>query len=802
MMQTKTKSTGESLHSIKQSNSESEPRVWTACILALSATCAVFAYRAAWANYFTGDDFVYISWLRAAWLDHNRLWSVFWSNSLDAITTHFYRPLLSLSMALDKYIWGSNAIGFHATNLFFHAACSVILYLIVRDLLLPQLTTANNRSLKLWPSLAAGLFLLYPLHPEVVTWIGGRVDTVVTAFFLATLHCFGRWRQTDKVNWLNWSIVSMVLGLCSKEPAIMLPPTLVAYDYFSQISNKPQTQESQIVAPIKSSFSSTKSFWLVLGLYFIVRRISLGTFVGGYDNNLSVGNDLRLWCEHWLDSIAIMLVPINQLLLEGSKNLWLVFWTAFIFALLASLCTAYLKVRELRPQINFLFAVTVLTLVPVYKVMAICTELESSRLAYLATVPLCCLLALACCTLPIRKFKLTATVCTGAALLVSSALFLQLNNVAWKRAGKASNSIQETIRTLVANGETRSIMFGLPDTIDGAYVCRNALGTMSEEKLKVTSLPPFEHIGCAGLTKDAVIDANPSTLLAWRNEGFQLKPVSLPLKSITLPIEVAGSKLNTVFEPETLAAKGGEPEPAMVKNRLVNIKLPVRRSSIDAIILTVDVEKSSKSLRARDLQIFYPNSIFGTSVVPGCNAHLAGSNAAGREIAFAMRGHANWFFDGADEDMIFMSSGNKDSVFIKSICFVPITDLAPIISCTDAPSKLNLQQPNPNQVLGLVDLTQAKPGTTIHIDASKMQNAKKIRLELSRPNIYFDFPNSAEPNDWCFPTKIDVAGTIADVNVKREMLKPGLCTVRAWALDAQGKAIGLSSDHLYVKPDL
>jgi hypothetical protein len=115
-----------------------EVAVWGFATGLLSCLLAVFSFQAAMRNYFTGDDFVYLNWLSLAAAEPKRLWTVFWSNSLEAQTTKFYRPLLSLSMALDQQIWGRNALGFHLTNLFFHVLCSLLIFLIAKDVLLPK----------------------------------------------------------------------------------------------------------------------------------------------------------------------------------------------------------------------------------------------------------------------------------------------------------------------------------------------------------------------------------------------------------------------------------------------------------------------------------------------------------------------------------------------------------------------------------------------------------------------------------------------------------------------------------------
>ena len=87
----------------------------------------------------------------------------------------------------DVTLYGGGPAGPHFTNLLFHAANSVLLFLLLR-----RLTRATWRSV-----LVAAGFALHPLNVESVAWISERKNVLSTFFWLLTLLVYARY-----VHWL------------------------------------------------------------------------------------------------------------------------------------------------------------------------------------------------------------------------------------------------------------------------------------------------------------------------------------------------------------------------------------------------------------------------------------------------------------------------------------------------------------------------------------------------------------------------------------------------------------------------
>jgi protein O-mannosyl-transferase len=142
-----------------------------------------------------------------------------------AFTTNYaanWHPLTWFSHILDWQLYGSNAGGHHITNLIFHIANALLLFIVLR-----QMTSA------LWPSaFVAALFALHPLHVESVAWISERKDVLSTFFWMLTMWA---WLQyiihRGKARYIL-TLLMFSLGLLSKPMLVTLPFVLLLLDYW------------------------------------------------------------------------------------------------------------------------------------------------------------------------------------------------------------------------------------------------------------------------------------------------------------------------------------------------------------------------------------------------------------------------------------------------------------------------------------------------------------------------------------------------------------------------------------------
>jgi Flp pilus assembly protein TadD len=134
----------------------------------------------------------------------------------------FWHPLTLLSHILDWQFFGSNAGGHHLTNLIFHIANTLLLFLVLK-----QMTSA------LWQSaFVAALFALHPLHVESVAWVSERKDVLSTFFWMLTMWAYLRYVKYPNVARYLLTLLLFALGLMAKPMLVTLPFVLLLLDYW------------------------------------------------------------------------------------------------------------------------------------------------------------------------------------------------------------------------------------------------------------------------------------------------------------------------------------------------------------------------------------------------------------------------------------------------------------------------------------------------------------------------------------------------------------------------------------------
>jgi len=122
-----------------------------------------------------------------------------------------YRPLATLSLALDHAIFGTRAWGYHLTSLALHAFTA---FALVRTL-----AAAGARAVPAF--LAGGLFAVHPLGSEVADWVSARPDGLSAALAVSALWAALRDRPLGAVG-------LACAAAFAKEPGVLALPAVVA----------------------------------------------------------------------------------------------------------------------------------------------------------------------------------------------------------------------------------------------------------------------------------------------------------------------------------------------------------------------------------------------------------------------------------------------------------------------------------------------------------------------------------------------------------------------------------------------
>ena len=195
-------------------------------------------------NQFVWDDeqFIYNN----AYVKDFAVKEIFTQNTIAGAgeNSNYYRPLTTLSFAVDHQIWGFKPFGFHLTNILLHIGAGFFICI-----LLITLGITNY-----WALGITALFLLHPLQTEAVTYANSRGDSLYTfwgilgvllysASFLEikkTAYLYNLQLSISRKMLLTCSCVSFLLSILSKEIglAIFGLYCLTAIMHFSKNSGK------------------------------------------------------------------------------------------------------------------------------------------------------------------------------------------------------------------------------------------------------------------------------------------------------------------------------------------------------------------------------------------------------------------------------------------------------------------------------------------------------------------------------------------------------------------------------------
>jgi hypothetical protein len=203
-------------------------------------------------RYFTSEDFLLIRFLseNPPWRDLGALFTAPW---LEISVVKFYRPVSTLLYGLEIATFGANPVGYNVVHVLVHALNAVLVGLIAR-----QLTEGEDV-----PAFAATLlFAIYPLHPNAVIF-GASFATLFAGTFL-----FGSllaWLRSARL--LALGLFALALG--SYEAAVVFPAVLATHDH--------------LLARRRSRVPGYLPFFVLAGLYLLLRKSLFGVFIGGYE---------------------------------------------------------------------------------------------------------------------------------------------------------------------------------------------------------------------------------------------------------------------------------------------------------------------------------------------------------------------------------------------------------------------------------------------------------------------------------------------------------------------------------------
>ncbi|HEY9680496.1 MAG TPA: hypothetical protein V6C86_02795 [Oculatellaceae cyanobacterium] len=758
--------------------------------VALGLFLMVAAYKCVVQKSFLGDDHVHLVWLREAVKDPSLVLRNFASNWLYAWTTpKCYRPMISVFMFTDFLVWHRNAVGFHITNLaFLLITCAALFGCVVE---VGKWSKVDG--LRLWPIFAACTFALYPSHPETVSWITGRVDGIVTAFYLISLYLWMLWRRTGKKAAFSASVISMLLSLASKEMGVTIPVVLFLYEFLRPKSSNAtlETESSSfrsgsfpsgLLKNTVRSFTSTGIAWGILAAYFVLRRQVLGTFVGGYDDTLAV--DWQLLGSNWVSGLHKFFVPINCY--YEQKNVWLAnFWTgSTIVVYLVPIVESFRK--EHRNQLLFFLGFAVASMLPVYKLFIGMPDLQGSRFSFLASAPVAALFGFGLAhfpqvlKLPKEFLSSIARTTVAIAYFCTAAYMLWLNNQPWATAGRWVSTMESQFRQIFeqAPKDDHFLFFNTPNNYRGAYLARNAIGDMGgHENTDWRAIEQIDRMGELGQSRDAIADGTKAyNCFYWSDTLGVFTPQTLPPNK-----QQEISAWNSLLFSEKFKVISGAD-----RAHIDSDGLTVKPGSSTVMLLLNLAKLTPWQLELLELKFdkaaptplaIASSELMAPQLIPASIPSLEDASNLKRAI-FVPRLTPGWFSATKSPNFVLQFPSNWTGHVTAEIPMVQT--ILPKLTRTSTER-----------------FTTSKSPLSFAFDVTQIPGAAGATIEISKRNAFFSQQNTGrmEPNLVLKKLEFNELNSKLTMTAK-DFVGTGAYQIRCWAVDKHKQPLGLSSDYI------
>ncbi|MBN1793923.1 MAG: tetratricopeptide repeat protein [Candidatus Omnitrophica bacterium] len=302
---------------------------------------------------------------------------------------NIYRPLRTLSFAIDYRLWGLQPWWYHLVNIILHAGAGVTVYFFVRHLTRKEYTAF----------LTTLFFILHPVQTEAVNCISHRAEMMFSVLYLLTIllyHCStGQTQPARRVFSLYvFSCAAYFLGLLSKETTITLPLVLVVYEWLF-VKDGGLAKRLRRLTP----------FFVITAVYLGLRHVVVGKIIfeewwGGspYSSILTVP---RVVCAY----LRLLILPWPLTVRHSTEVAHSIFEPATfvsIFCLCLVAVSGYLLYRKRMTVRLFAFLWLFITLLPGLNIVVI-HQLVVERFLYLPSMGFCLFVADSLSSLSARK---------------------------------------------------------------------------------------------------------------------------------------------------------------------------------------------------------------------------------------------------------------------------------------------------------------------------------------------------------------------------------------------------------------
>ncbi len=739
--------------------------------------------------FFFAEDVVHVVHAYNAFIgNYHTFWSNFFGSWMqDHLYTSFYRPLPELTFGIDYLLFGLNAYGYHLTNLIWHTLATMMFFIAIKTLVMPH----DKRNAHLIAAIAASIFATYPLHPEAIYWLVNRTDLIAMVAMLCSWIAFMKARRGVK-GMTAVSLFCMVVALMSKESTISLPPLLVATHVYLE-AKKCSRKE------ILRAFSDTSKHWILLGAYVVFRLIILNG-PGGY-----IGSGAIVFAENFLHRITSIddwlrcAYPINETVTNSHVGLLrtmlsTMYGTAGLLILLRLFKGIWSQANT--RLVLFAAAAFWITLAPAAQLWCIMPNLVNSRLMYVPSAFIA--LGIAAVVLPVglRSKKSKPFWIAGTAWSILLAVLFACthlhNNQPWHIASKNLRGIyaalQSTVKHLPACDKVAILNLPLDERNPLSMCCpwhlimpvvEPFLNKNMNDMVLATQSTWFEgEIKNISRIEDFMADDH-NHAMVWDSSKLKL-------------VDCAKGKFPR-FGARLDGAKRITPEGTCSDNgQTVSFDLPL--NTVDArlaglIKVQVAPQESISEKNTGSCSVMWTS--YDRPEISMWRCLSRNERGQPGTYYFPTAEQVRWRLAPQRISQLFVTPPKCH--IVKSVELLDESSMVPAFRPIDDSKPSNVGVYILNQCMGM----------KLRCDASKIDEAASLVVEISKPNLRFhELSNTYRDTQLNkhFSKHIRIDSTSTDFELKREMFsQPGRYDVRLVALSAKDDVVGFTSDPLEVE---
>jgi Tfp pilus assembly protein PilF len=234
------------------------------CIL-VSAAILVVYWPVQHYDLISLDDIDYIT--ENPYVKAGLTWDSF-SWAMKDIHTGYWHPLTWFSHMLDYQLFRSRVGGHHWTNVIFHIANSILLYVVLKRM-----------SGSVWKSaLVAALFAVHPLNVESVAWVSERKTVLCTFFWFLGMWSYAYYVERPTPYRYCLILMTFSLGLMSKPMIVTFPFTLLLLDYWP-------------MGRLTSWKMFSRLLFEKIPLFILAAIVGIATFLSSFHGDVTISID-------------------------------------------------------------------------------------------------------------------------------------------------------------------------------------------------------------------------------------------------------------------------------------------------------------------------------------------------------------------------------------------------------------------------------------------------------------------------------------------------------------------------------